>query len=248
MCGVSAGTGTPRADRRQHTGHGGGCCRVLLRLHRGPVNDRTAHLHGAPPGARRTRHLPRAAAEEGMAEAWAEEVLRREPPVTTWRRITARTTRLGGVELPAGAPLLLILIGIGSDSAVFQDPKRMCPHRANVRHHRAFGMGRHRGPGASLARTEAAAALRAAAHALPGIRPTAEPEEAPVLGLWSFRAPLEVAVEQPWATPSTNGHHRRAASPGDAGRAPRTPIPLIGRGPHRLRYGPIVAAVAADRR
>lgn len=136
---------------------------------------------------------PRPAHEAGLAEAWVEEVLRREPPVTTWRRVTARPVTLGGVELPAGAELLLMLLGSGSDPEVFADPERMCPHRANIRHHLAFGAGRHRCPGASLARTEAAVALRAAARRLPGLH-LAEAGEEPMLGLLSFRAPLRVAV------------------------------------------------------
>nr|WP_306459069.1 cytochrome P450 [Streptomyces sp. 1222.2] len=137
----------------------------------------------------------RVAGEAGLAEAWVEEVLRREPPVTTWRRVTARTTALNGVELPAGAQLLVMLLGSGSDPEVFPSPERMCPHRENVRHHLAFGVGRHRCPGASLARTEAAVALRAAARGLPGVRPAVRAGEPPMLGLLSFRAPLEMVVE-----------------------------------------------------
>ncbi|MFI6033278.1 cytochrome P450 [Streptomyces sp. NPDC051315] len=138
----------------------------------------------------------RLADEPGLAEAWVEEVLRREPPVTTWRRVTARPVELGGVELPGGAQLLLMLMGSGSDPEVFSAPEDMCPHRADVRRHLAFGAGRHRCPGASLARTEAAVALRTAARRLPDIR-TAAAEYAPMLGLLSFRAPLRVAVERP---------------------------------------------------
>ncbi|MBD0841485.1 cytochrome P450 [Streptomyces sp. TRM68416] len=138
----------------------------------------------------------RVAREEGLAEAWVEEVLRREPPVTTWRRVTARPVELGGVELPAGAQLLLMLMGSGSDPDVFASPERLCPHRANVRRHLAFGVGRHRCPGASLARTEAAVALRAAARHLPRVRLAEEAGDGPMLGLLSFRAPLRVAVEQ----------------------------------------------------
>ncbi|GGN20228.1 cytochrome P450 [Streptomyces fuscichromogenes] len=140
---------------------------------------------------------PQAAEEPGLAEAWVEEVLRREPPVTTWRRVTAQATRLGGVGLPAGAPLLLMLMGGGSDPAVFPQPERMCPNRANARHHLAFGAGRHRCPGASLSRTEAVVALRAAARRLPDIRSAVGEADPPMLGLLSFRAPLRVAVEQP---------------------------------------------------
>ncbi|MFE5794849.1 cytochrome P450 [Streptomyces sp. NPDC056503] len=139
---------------------------------------------------------PRAAEEAGMAEAWVEEVLRREPPVTTWRRVTAEATRLGGVDLPAGAQVLLMLMGSGSDPAVFPDPELMCPGRANARRHLAFGAGRHLCPGATLARTEAAVALRAAARRLPAVRAADASAEPPMLGLLSFRAPLRVAVER----------------------------------------------------
>ncbi|MFH8253964.1 cytochrome P450 [Streptomyces roseolus] len=137
-----------------------------------------------------------AAEEENLAEAWVEEVLRREPPVTTWRRVTAEATRLGGVDLPAGAQVLLMLMGSGSDPAVFPDPERMCPGRANARRHLAFGAGRHLCPGATLARTEAAVALRTAARRLPSLRPADPSAEPPMLGLLSFRAPLRVAVER----------------------------------------------------
>lgn len=139
----------------------------------------------------------RVADETGLAEAWVEEVLRREPPVTSWRRVTAQATELGGVPLPAGTQLLLMLMGSGSDPEVFPDPERMCPHRPNVRHHLAFGAGRHRCPGASLARTEAAVALRAAARILPDVQLAAEAGDRPMLRLLSFRAPLKVAVAQP---------------------------------------------------
>ncbi|WP_460061010.1 cytochrome P450 [Streptomyces sp. YKOK-I1] len=148
--------------------------------------------------------------ETGLAEAWTEEVLRREPPVTTWRRVTARPVELGGVSLPEGAQLLLMLLGSGSDPEVFADPARMCPHRPNIRHHLAFGAGRHRCPGASLARTEAAIALRVAARRLPeagrhegqggtreaGSTGEAGTDEPPMLDLLSFRAPLRVTVRR----------------------------------------------------
>ncbi|MFF3373784.1 cytochrome P450 [Streptomyces sp. NPDC002680] len=137
----------------------------------------------------------RAATEDAFASAWVEETLRREPPVTTWRRIAAREVELSGVRLPAGAHLLLMLMGTGSDPDVFTEPEQLCPSRENVRHHLSFGAGRHRCPGALLARTEAAVALRTAAHLLPDAV-LMEDEPPPMLGLLSFRAPLRVPVRR----------------------------------------------------
>lgn len=130
---------------------------------------------------------------EDFARNWVDEVLRREPPVTTWRRVAARDTELSGVRVPAGAELLLMLMGTGSDPSVFPDPERLCPHRENTRRHLSFGAGRHRCPGALLARTEAAIALRTAARVLPDVRllDDGRPE---MLGLLSFRAPRRVPV------------------------------------------------------
>ncbi|GGS72391.1 cytochrome P450 [Streptomyces tanashiensis] len=135
----------------------------------------------------------RSASDESFASAWVEEVLRREPPVTTWRRVTAREVELSEVRLPAGSQLLLMLMGTGSDPEIFDQPDRMDPYRANIRHHLSFGAGRHRCLGASLARTEAAVALRVAARLLPDATLTkgADPQ---MLGLLSFRAPTRVLV------------------------------------------------------
>ncbi|MEU9456709.1 cytochrome P450 [Streptomyces sp. NPDC048277] len=149
---------------------------------------------------RRTSAYPqiwsRAAAEEGFAEAWLEEILRREPPVTSWRRVTAHPVELAGTRLPAGAELLLMLMGTGSDPEVFRDPEELCPYRPNLRHHLAFGVGRHRCPGASLARAEATVALRTAARRLPEA-PLLVQDESDMLGLLSFRAPLRVTMRRP---------------------------------------------------
>ncbi|KAA2258556.1 cytochrome P450 [Solihabitans fulvus] len=131
--------------------------------------------------------------EQGLAEACVEEVLRREPPVVTWRRITARETVLSGVVLPAGAKVLLMLAGSGSDPEVFAEPSDFCPGRPEVRRHLAFGFGRHFCLGAGLARMEAEAVLRTVARRLPDAR-LADDGRPPMLGLLSFRAPLRVAI------------------------------------------------------
>jgi cytochrome P450 len=131
--------------------------------------------------------------EPGLAAACVEEVLRREPPVTTWRRVTSRPVTLSGVDLPAGAPLLLMLAGTGSDPSAFSDPESFCPGRSAARRHLAFGYGRHFCLGAGLARLEGEVVLRTVARSHPTLRlADAEPPE--MLNLLSFRAPLSVRV------------------------------------------------------
>ncbi|MCE6993661.1 cytochrome P450 [Saccharothrix sp. S26] len=132
--------------------------------------------------------------EPGVAAACVEEVLRRDPPVSTWRRVTAEPVTLSGVDLPAGAPVLLMLAGSGSDPDVFDEPERFCPARPNARRHLAFGFGRHFCLGAGLARLEAEVVLRETARRFPRLR-LASAEPPPMLGLLSFRAPLSVRVE-----------------------------------------------------
>ncbi|MFE3168888.1 cytochrome P450 [Streptomyces sp. NPDC059224] len=89
-----------------------------------------------------------------------------------------------------------MLLGSGSDPKVFPCAERMRPYRPNVRHHLAFDAGRRRCPGASLARAEAAVALQVRASRLSGVRLEDGGSEPPMLGLLSFRAPLDVTVSR----------------------------------------------------
>ena len=132
------------------------------------------------------------AGEPGLAEQVVEEVLRYEPPVITWRRVTSRPTTLAGVDLPAGAHVLLMLAGSGADPAAFTDPEEFCPGRSRARQHLAFGYGRHFCLGAQLARTEATEVLRLVTATMPAVELVERTP--PMLGLLSFRAPLRVLV------------------------------------------------------
>jgi cytochrome P450 len=83
-----------------------------------------------------------------------EEVLRLESPVKADFRLAKRTTKVGGVEVAAGTPVMLL------NGAANRDPERFgCPHdfdmeRPNVQAHIAFGRGVHSCPGGPLARAE----------------------------------------------------------------------------------------------
>ena len=58
-----------------------------------------------------------------------EEILRYDPSVPVWRRVTTRPVTLAGHELPAGARLFLWLAAAGRDAAAFPEPDTFDPHR-----------------------------------------------------------------------------------------------------------------------
>jgi cytochrome P450 len=83
-----------------------------------------------------------------------EEILRFDSSVPTWRRVTTRAAELGGVELPAGAKLLVGLGSANHDDSHFPDGERFDVRRDNASDQLAFSWGRHTCLGARLARME----------------------------------------------------------------------------------------------
>ncbi|WP_375768201.1 cytochrome P450 [Archangium gephyra] len=93
-----------------------------------------------------------------LINPFIEEVLRYEPPNHCQLRVTTRETTLGGVRLPAGAPVLLLLASGLRDESHFPDADKFNPERG-VQANLAFGHGIHFCLGAPLARMEARVAL-----------------------------------------------------------------------------------------
>ncbi|WP_427016797.1 cytochrome P450 [Pseudarthrobacter sp. P1] len=118
--------------------------------------------------------------DEAAAGSIVRGVLAAESSVHTWRRATAHPTVLDGVDLPAGAEILLELSGHHPSDARPTD------------YALAFGHGLHRCLGAKLAELETRLVLHETARALPGVVP-AGPDPA-WLRLLSFQAPLTVHV------------------------------------------------------
>ena len=98
-----------------------------------------------------------------------EEVLRFDTSVIAWRRITTRAVRIGEVDIPAGARLLLLLGGAGRDAERFPEPERFDVHRPDAARHVAFGKGVHFCLGAPLARMEARIVLELLTAAAPDL-------------------------------------------------------------------------------
>ncbi|HET7487370.1 MAG TPA: cytochrome P450 [Acidimicrobiales bacterium] len=126
-----------------------------------------------------------------------EEVLRLDAPIIAWRRRTTQPVDIGGVTVPQGANLLLMLGSANRDPAKFPQPDAFDVRRPNARQHLSFGFGAHVCLGAPLARLEARIVLEEVSARLPSLRLAAgQPLE--FLPNISFRGPLSLPVE--WDT------------------------------------------------
>ncbi|MBV8951335.1 MAG: cytochrome P450 [Actinobacteria bacterium] len=84
-----------------------------------------------------------------------EEVLRFESPIKGDFRLSRVPTTIGGVEVPAGTTVMVVLGAANRDPSRFECPAEFQLDRANARQNIAFGHGVHTCPGAPLARAEA---------------------------------------------------------------------------------------------
>jgi cytochrome P450 len=94
-------------------------------------------------------------AERHRIPNFVEETLRYESPVKGDFRLSRVATTVGGVDIPAGATLMVCNAGANRDPRRFDAPDTFDIDRANARQHLAFGHGVHTCPGAPLARAEA---------------------------------------------------------------------------------------------
>ena len=83
---------------------------------------------------------------------FVEEALRIESPVKGDFRLARRRTTMAGVDIPAGATLMVVNGAANRDPRHFRDPAEFRVERDNAREHLAFGRGVHSCPGGSLAR------------------------------------------------------------------------------------------------
>jgi cytochrome P450 len=103
---------------------------------------------------------------ENLAEA-TDESLRWTSPM--YPRVVHEDTELGGVHLPAGTRIGVLIASPNRDERHWEDPDRFDRRRATVRH-LAFSRGPHVCPGAYVARQQITHAALPALLTLPGIR------------------------------------------------------------------------------
>ena len=97
--------------------------------------------------------------ERELIPNFVEETLRLHTPVKSAFRLAKRSTRVGGVEIPAGTTVMLAIAGANRDPSRFENPHEFQVDRENAREHLSFTRGIHVCPGAPLARMEARVSL-----------------------------------------------------------------------------------------
>jgi cytochrome P450 len=102
-------------------------------------------------------------------EQAVEELIRFDAPAPlAIRRFPTEELTIGGVTIPAGAPVLLSIAEANHDPARFHDPARLDIRRTD-NPHLTFGHGIHYCLGAPLARVEASIGIGTVLRRLPGL-------------------------------------------------------------------------------
>lgn len=89
----------------------------------------------------------------------AEELLRFGTPFMAFYRRTRSAAMVGGVEIPAGARVAVMLAAANRDPRQFPDPNRLDVARENAKTHLGFGNGLHTCLGSPVARMEIVALI-----------------------------------------------------------------------------------------
>lgn len=88
-----------------------------------------------------------------------EEVLRYDPPVKVVYRLARKSTKIGGVDVPAGTIVTACLTAANNDPSRFEKADEFNIDRPRLREHMAFSRGAHGCVGAPLGRLEARVAI-----------------------------------------------------------------------------------------
>lgn len=117
---------------------------------------------------RQPEQMARLRGDPGLMRTAVEELLRFESPSQHTARIAPADVTLGGVTIPKGAAVMVIMASANRDEGQFSDPDRIDLSRGENRH-LAFGWAAHFCFGAPLARLEGQIAFTTLLRRLPSI-------------------------------------------------------------------------------
>lgn len=123
-----------------------------------------------------------------------EEILRFSPSIVSWRRKALDDSEIGGVTIPAGSNLLLVMGSANRDEANFENGETFDIQRPNAKEHLSFGYGIHFCLGSPLAKLEFKIVLEELTRKIPHL--TIKENQVFQFALnTSFRAPVALEVE-----------------------------------------------------
>jgi cytochrome P450 len=114
------------------------------------------------------------AAAPELARRATAELLRFDAPVQITGRYAAQEVDFGGIPIPQGSSVAVVLGAANRDPAVYTDPDRLDLTRAVPRPELGFGDGAHECLGAQLARMEGDALFPSFAARMPDARLTSD--------------------------------------------------------------------------
>jgi cytochrome P450 len=133
-------------------------------------------------------------ADPNLIPAATEETLRFEPSIVSWRRRAKKHTEIGGVAIPEGADILLVMGAGNRDADVFENAEAFDIQRKNARNHLSFGYGIHFCIGFQLAKMEFGIMLRELTARFPKMTMKSG-QNIEYLHNISFRVPSQVMVD-----------------------------------------------------
>ncbi|MBS1673933.1 MAG: cytochrome P450 [Actinobacteria bacterium] len=121
-----------------------------------------------------------------------DEVLRYSGSIVAWRRKALADAEIGGVAIPKGANVLLVMGSANRDAEVFENPDVFDIARPDARNHLSFGFGIHYCLGNMLAKLQAKIVLEETLIAVPQLQLAGA--DIDFRENLSFRVPLSVPV------------------------------------------------------
>ena len=132
-------------------------------------------------------------ADRSLIPQAIEEALRLETPLLNITRLATKDSEVGGVPIPAGSTVMLMLAAANRDEDRYADPDRYDVFRESPKPHISFGHGPHSCLGLHLARMEMRTALNLLVDRLPNLRLRPDGDDPHIRGQ-VFRSPTSLPV------------------------------------------------------